>query len=378
MEHSKQRIWLRLALSLGLWASGLVLGILLLPLLWQAFAPFVLAFVLAYLLNPWVERCCLAMGLGRPLVVGLLLSFGFLSLGALLWLLIPELLWQLSTLGESWETLFALVAESLHTLEEGLKASAPLLQGDLPSALLSGLLDQGLLALEEGLAWGLKSLVGQVGQQAVKLPGLMIAFFVFSMACYFFSVDFPRLEKRLKSHWSGELLSVAGALEHSAVVAFGGYLRAQFLLSLGVFVLLLGGFWLMELPLALVLALGIACLDFIPMIGAGLILLPWTLLAFCSGWDQLGWQLLLLWLVTALYRRLAEPKILGQQTGLSSLLSLVSIYVGLQWGGIWGMIFAPVLLLVGLNCLGLGLFRQLRQDLSWAKGELSAFFQDSK
>ena len=56
--------------------------------------------------------------------------------------------------------------------------------------------------------------------------------------------------------------------------------------------------------------------------------------------------LMAVWGVIVLFRRFAEPKILGDQTGLSPILSLVGIYAGMKLGGVLGMVVGPLLLLV--------------------------------
>lgn len=63
---------------------------------------------------------------------------------------------------------------------------------------------------------------------------------------------------------------------------------------------------------------------------------------------------------------------MGDQTGLSPVLSLLSVYVGMKLGGVLGMILGPVLTLVVLNLAGMGLFRGLRADLSAAAWDVAA------
>ena len=63
---------------------------------------------------------------------------------------------------------------------------------------------------------------------------------------------------------------------------------------------------------------------------------------------------------------------MGDQTGLSPLLSLVSIYVGMKLAGVLGMVFGPVVLLVILNLAGMGMFRGIRLDLSAAARDIAA------
>jgi predicted PurR-regulated permease PerM len=56
----------------------------------------------------------------------------------------------------------------------------------------------------------------------------------------------------------------------------------------------------------------------------------------------LGVGLLILYAVTLVLRRLAEPRIIGKGIGLHPLAALVSSYIGLRLFGVWGMILAPI------------------------------------
>lgn len=69
-----------------------------------------------------------------------------------------------------------------------------------------------------------------------------------------------------------------------------------------------------------------------------------------------------------MFRRVAEPRFVGDQTGLSPILSLVGIYVGMKVAGVAGMILGPILILVVLNLVGLGIFQGFWMDVTAAAG----------
>ena len=84
----------------------------------------------------------------------------------------------------------------------------------------------------------------------------------------------------------------------------------------------------------------------------------------------------MIWGIIALFRRVAEPKVVGDQTGLSPILSLVSIYVGMQVAGVGGMIFGPVLCMVVINICKLGVLDGIAADLRMAAGDISALLKN--
>jgi predicted PurR-regulated permease PerM len=123
---------------------------------------------------------------------------------------------------------------------------------------------------------------------------------------------------------------------------------------------------------ALLLALALAVLDFIPIVGAGTVMVPWAVIALFTRDYHTAISIMVIWGVVVLYRRVAEPKIVGNQTGLSPILSLLSIYVGMKLAGVPGMILGPILTLIALNLAGLGLFHGVRLDLAAAADDLAA------
>ena len=157
--------------------------------------------------------------------------------------------------------------------------------------------------------------------------------------------------------------------------AFGGYLKSQLILSAGVFLILSAGFLLMGQPYGLLLAFGLAVLDFIPIIGAGTVLVPWAVVDMVLAQYGEAAALMAVWGVIVVFRRVAEPKVLGDQTGLSPILSLVGIYSGMRIGGVLGMVVGPLLLLVFVNLAKLGIFRPAMRDLSLAAADVGAILR---
>ena len=144
------------------------------------------------------------------------------------------------------------------------------------------------------------------------------------------------------------------------------------MLSVGVFFILLIGFFIIRQPYGLLLALGLAVMDFIPIIGAGTVMVPWAFIALFMGDYSTAIEQMVIWGIIALFRRVMEPKFVGDQTGLSPILSLVSIYVGMQLGGVLGMILGPTVLLIVLNLGAMGIFHGLRLDVVAATRDVLA------
>ena len=146
------------------------------------------------------------------------------------------------------------------------------------------------------------------------------------MASYFITADYPYLRTRVAQHMDESLLRFCNQIRVTALGAFGGYLKAEILLSVGVFFILMVGFFITRQPYGVLLALVLAVMDFIPIIGAGTVMVPWAVIALFTRDYPTAIEMMVIWGVIAMFRRVMEPKFVGDQTGLSPILSLVSIY----------------------------------------------------
>lgn len=355
-------LWLRLSIRFVVTLICILILVLLGRPLLSLFAPFLLALITAAALNPLVKRLQKALGWSRgPLsLLVLLLLFG-LAGGAVV-LLVYAAVGQLVSLAQNWSGLLdnlQATLEQIEALSSNLWSLVPPQVADFIDATFTSFFEW----FKESASDWLTTFGSAVGEKAMALPSFVIALVIYVMATYLLTADYPYLRSRAAQHLDEGLLHFLGQVRSVALGAFGGYLKAEFLLSVGVFVILLVGFTIIRQPYGLLLALGLAVLDFIPIIGAGTVMVPWAFIALFLGNFTSAVELMVIWGVIALFRRAMEPKFVGDQTGLSPILSLVSIYVGMKLGGVLGMILGPILLLVLLNLAGMGMFRGLRMDL---------------
>lgn len=373
----KQRgeLWLRL----GVRAVLLVLALLalrygVLPIL-SLLSPFVLALVLSWLLNPPVRWLQKKLSISRGVITMTLLILVFGVVGGVLWALSWMAVEQVQALFLNWETVVDGMVSSLDRVLEWLSGLSELIPGNAYSAgeRLGQLLENWVRDIDVSgwlrmVADRAPSLVGQVS-------AFVVATIVFLMAAYFITADYPRLRFFITDRVPAPARSFCSDVRRIFMEAFGGYLKSQLIISFVVFIILGLGFFAISQPYGLLLALGFAVLDFIPIIGSGTVMVPWAVVDIIVGNYTHAVQLMVIWGIIALFRRLGEPKILGDQTGLSPILSLVGIYVGMLVGGVLGMIVGPLLLLVLINLAKLGIFSPVMGDLSLAASDVAAILK---
>lgn len=80
------------------------------------------------------------------------------------------------------------------------------------------------------------------------------------------------------------------------------------------------------------------------MLGTGGIIIPWAVISLIQGNIFLGCGLLILYIAITIIRNIVEPKIVGSQLGLHPVVTLASMFVGLQVFGGLGLFGMPITL----------------------------------
>ena len=372
--RERGRLWLRLGLRLGVAIASVWLLLRVgLPLL-NLLMPFVAALILAWMLNPAIRFLQKKLGWKRNVLSLVLVLVCIFVLGALAAGLVYSLVSQVISFLQNWQPLWADTMYALDSITGALEEFLKPLPGET-YAQLSALLERAVGWLGDVVPQLLTRAAGSVGNVAMSLPAWTIGFVIFLMASYFISADYPHLRFKLTRSIPKEFRGFFADVKRVAVDAFGGYVKAELILSGVIFVILLVGFLVMGEPYALLLAFILGVMDFIPIIGSGTMMVPWAVVDVLTGDYRHALGLMAVWGLVALFRRVAEPKILGDQTGLSPLLSLVSVYVGMKLRGVAGMILGPILCLVALNLIRSGVLDRSLADLRLAAGDLAAILR---
>lgn len=361
------RLGIRLVLALviiwflGRFGSGLL----------ELTMPFLLGWGMAILLDPLVRWVQKRLG-GSRRVVSLIVVLGLLGLvGGGLFLIIYYAARELMDLARNWDVLFGAFQGALDSIELMFARLFAVVPPELTST-LDYAINEVLLWIEDTIPDALKGLGERATDKFKGVPSFFVAAIMFVMGTYFITADYSELCKRAAKNMGEGMSRFLSQIRSTALVAFGGYLKAQLLLSCGVFCILLLGFLVTGQQYSLLLALGLAVLDFIPLLGAGTVMIPWAVIALLTQNFTDAISVMVIWGIIALYRRVAEPKVVGDQTGLSPILSLFSIYVGMKLGGVFGMILGPIFLLVLLNLVRGGMFRGVLRDLRTAAQDIAA------
>ena len=338
--NTKKVLYTALYGALALLAAWVVLRFLL-PWL----APFLAAFACAALVEPAVQRLSRDGRIPRSVAAAfcVLILLGFLL--ALVWLVCVRALAEARALLERLPALIGELSKTLTLWREKLSVLTD--SGGDALRRVSGAIEERLLLLPGTLSGKALSLAAEA---AASAPAALLFAATAMIGAYFTSASYPSLKRLLAAQLSENARTKAAALGAGARRTLWRYLRAQALMLLLTFLALTLSFWLLHIDYALLLALGTAVIDALPVLGTGTVLIPWALYELLTGQTSLGLGLGITYLAVTMLRNCAQAKLLGDQLGLHPLATLLAIYVGFHVCGMWGMLLFPVLA-IGLKQL---------------------------
>ena len=315
------------------------LVVFLLPRLLAFFAPFVVGLVIAWMAGPPVkffeEKMKIKRRAGSAFVIIAVIALIVLAIYGLGSILVKEGVGFAQSFPEMWED----VQKDLDEIAERMKN----VYLSLPEAVRDRL-DGSLTALENSAGDFLGKIsnptLTAVGNFAKYLPPLLIGVIMALLSAYFFVADRKNLNDWCTKHVPKVIQDRYELIRQSLVRAVGGYVKAQLKIEIWVYFVLVIGLWILKVRYVLLIAVGIAFLDFLPVFGTGTVMVPWAIIKIMGGDLKMGIGILITWGLGQLLRQIIQPKIVGDSIGLSPLPTLFLLYLGYQFGGVFGMIVA--------------------------------------
>lgn len=234
------------------------------------------------------------------------------------------------------------------------------------------------ISVSDTIRESLNSAFKWLGEQATNIAGASLNFLVgfasslpyaliyanfLILGVYFISRRYPEIRGRLihartKETEAGSL----GMLRRSAVKGAIGYVRVQLMWFVLLLLISTVFFQVMGFQYAALIGLLAALLEMIPQFGCGVFYVPWALVCFLIRDPHSGWVILIFYVAYSMLRRLLDPKLLGDNLGMSPLLSLVGMFVGLRLGGVLGLILGPIAMVVLVSAVRAKFFDGLAAD----------------
>ena len=322
----------------------------------SAFMPVLLALLTAMIFEPFVKFLKRKMKSERRLLPVTIVFLSFLLVsGLLLYISIRYLVesvygWTLQVPQYAFE-IQQFADEVIRNFQETLETIP---QG---SAIIAELERLSTTAVDATLGFT-ATVITTLASWLQSIPNLLFVALIYIITLFLFSLDLPRLLSNGFNLFKDETSQKLQFVFRRMGKVFLGYWKAQFILSIGVFIVCYVSLLFIAPGPALIMSILIWVVDIIPLyVGPALILVPWGLVVIILGNTAMGVQLMILALVLLIIRRIIEPKVLGDSIGLNALPTVLSMYFGFVFFGVMGLILGPFVYIAIRSAKEAGLFR---------------------
>lgn len=315
-------------------------------------APFFFAFIISSLIEPLIRLIMRKTHISRKTASLLSVLIVIVCAGIIAVFIISRLVSEASSIYNSLPEYYSSINNGLGIITDKLNA----LHFQLPKEMSSDI-DSIASSLSSDFVRLLNSIIRVILNTAISIPDAIVFVLVTILSTYFMASDrnkllnivYPLIPKNAVAHIQ--------RIKNDMFSALFGYIKAQLILMGITFTQLCIGFSLLGISSPILLSLLISLIDALPILGTGIILIPWSIYCLITGDISLALSIAIIYTVALIVRQIVEPKILSNQTGIHPLLSLLGMYAGLNLLGVWGIIVGPVTVLLINSMLKGGLIK---------------------
>ncbi len=304
------------------------------------FAPFVIALIVSYINEP-VIKLLQRFKISRKAAAAVSLLFTMSLLGLVLTVGILKMYNELIVLQDN----LTKYSSDISVKINGLIHKATLFYNGLPDQ-VTGTITKNLISFSEKIGLVITSVIQYVINTVSSIPRLTVFVIVTILGTYFISSDKKSISsffyRQLPFSWRKNIVS----LKKDTFKALLGYFKAILILMGFTFIEVSIGLFILNVNYAFLIALLVGLSDAIPIMGTGVVMVPWILWTVISGDMPLAIGLSIIYVLGILIRQIMEPKIVGSQIGLHPLVTLLAMYIGLKFFGIIGMFVGPISIIV--------------------------------
>lgn len=315
------------------------------------FAPFVIALIVSYINEP-VIRLLGKIKIPRKVAACISLLFTMSVLAFVITLGIIKIYDELTALQDNITTYSNDITVQLNRLI--LKFTN--FYNALPVE-VTGTVTTNLSTLSSKLTTLISTIIQYAIGTVSSIPRVTVFAIVTILATYFISSDRKSISsffyRQLPFSWRKRMTGI----KKDTIKALIGYFRAILILMGFTFMEVSVGLFILDVKYAFLLALLVALSDAIPIVGTGVVMLPWILWNVFTGNMPLAFGLAIIYILGILIRQIMEPKIIGSQIGLHPLVTLFAMYIGLQFFSILGMFIGPISMIIVKNLQDAGAMR---------------------
>lgn len=311
--------------------------------------PLLLAILISTAMEPFIRMLSgtnrsgekIRAGLPRKVAVLLVMLIVFTLLITVGFFIIQGVVAELISLAESLPAKIPQWMESLDQLGQQISAQFPIISTENLASIIQ--------SLSGHLTESITTIAASAVSFATQMPAIIL-FIVFTiMSTYFFSVSRFSIMRNLKRQLPQSWQETAQHLYGTLAKALFGWLKAQFIILCCMFLVMFIGFTILNVHYTLLIALGIAVMDALPILGSGLVMIPWIGYQLFFGSLPMGIGLAVVYVLLIFTRQSIEPRVVGGQFGLPPLWTMCAMYAGFRLFGFIGLFLGPLTLLLMYN-----------------------------
>lgn len=298
--------------------------------------PFALGVFLAFLLEPIVSFLAGRVGLRRSWSAFLTIAAVLAVFSYLISLGVTRLFYEVADLYQYFPQYYAAIQDTI----EQLLSYAGEVSGKLPRPILLLLQDQWNRIYEM-----LAKVVGGAGGFIRSLPGIIVSAVFTLLSAYFVIRDRTRISEFLRDLVPSGSFQTLRNVETDILRGVAGFIRVQTFLIAVTMLVNIAGLSLLGTRYAAVLGIVLALLDLLPVVGPGMVYVPWVIYEFVRGSVTKALGLIALYGGVSVMRQIAQTHLVGRELGLHPLETLVSLYVGYKLFGTVGLAYGPLVVI---------------------------------
>ena len=313
------------------------------------YIPFLIAFIISLIIEPVIRKVMKYTNLTRKVsaIITLIIVFSII-IGLLIWG-ITSLITEASTILENLNGNVENIGNRISNLIYNFSFDSIKIPEQIRAILQSSL--ENLIGAGSNIAQ--KFLTGVVNI-LTNIPKIIIYIGITIIATYFVCTDKMYILDQMEHHLPRDWVNKFGIKLRKVVSSLGDYLKAEGILILISFSIVLIGLIIfnlsgMNVEYPLVIALLIAFVDALPILGAGTIMLPWAVISAFNGDITLSVSLVIVYVIVIVTRQLIEPKIISSHIGIHPIFTLIAMYTGFKIIGVMGMFLGPIVLIILKN-----------------------------
>lgn len=325
--------------NVALLVATLVIVAIAFKLVIPYFLPFLLGLLLAVAMEP-VVNLFLRLKIPRAAATGMAMLVTVGTLTAITWFAVSKLIIELARFLANAPFYTKLLKSSSLKLTAWLQS---ITEGLPPEFVYH--LNRNTEKLTEIISDRLSLLAKEMLKLITNLPDELLVVVIILIATFFLSKDLLKLKTRVASTIPQEFHSKLKMMFNELYRATIGFIRAQMILSAITGLVILVGLIVLQTEYVVTIALLGGLVSPVPVLGVGVLFVPWIVCSFLSGNTTLAVGLLILFAVVVVIKHSLEPKVLGENIGIAPLSVLIALYVGYELLGVSGFILGPFVLI---------------------------------